>query len=1505
MEQLFHSLTYAWFSQRFGDSTEVQEAAWPLIARDEHTLIAAPTGSGKTLAAFLWRIDQLVVRGLAGELDDAIDTVYVSPLKALSNDIQRNLETPLHEIEALARSEGIDLPTIRAVVRTGDTPSSVRQAMSRRPPHILVTTPESLYLLLTSPKSRHILSTVRAVVVDEIHALARDKRGSHLSLSLERLDALCETPPVRIGLSATQRPIERIAQFLVGTKNLGLAASPLCHIIDGGHVRELDLAIETPPSELTAVCTHEQWAEIYALLAKEIHAHRSTLVFVNTRRLAERVAHHLREELGEDCVASHHGSLSRDTRLDAEERLRDGSLRAMVATSSLEMGIDVGFIDLVCQIGSPRSIAAFLQRVGRSGHSLGRIPQGRLYPLSRDELIECMALIRAVREGELDEIEIPDAPLDILAQQLVATVANEEWSEFDLFELVRGAWPYRDLDSQRLDAVLALLHEGAVPGRTELPGAGPGGLIRRDRIGQRVAGRRSSTLLATTCGGAIPESADYRVIVADEGTCVGTVNEDFAVESIAGDIFLLGNTSWRIQHIRAGEVTVVDAHGAPATVPFWYGEAPGRTVELSLEVSKLRQDIADRLASAHSDAHSDAHSADEETLPHALVEWLVAECCTSENGARQAAGYVGAQLAALGLVPTQRRIVIERFLDDTGGTQIVVHAPFGARINRAWGLALRKRFCSTFHSELQASADDDGIVLSMGPQHGFPLEHMFQFVHSEHAAAILVQALLAAPLFTTRWRWNATRALAVTRFQRGKKVPPPLQRMRADDLLAAVFPQQAACLDHITGEIEVPDHPLVVQTVHDCLHEAMDVERWLGVLEAIEAGDIEAIACDTREPSPFSYELLNANPYAFLDSAPLAERRARAVATRRTLSAAELSDLARLDPAVVEEIRRETWPLVRDADELHDALLSIVGLPASEVEPGWTEFFDELVAAGRATIATTSCSDARQAQKEEGRRGTTRRHCVAAEAWPLFAAAYGVAVAEPQLELPECVRRDYDRHDGCTALVRGRLHLRGILTAAEIARDLGLPLEAVRASLESLESEGFALRGHWIETGDEGTDARDATTQWCERRLLARMVRRTLDGLRREIEPASPEEFLRFLCRHAHVHPDYRVEGIEGLWAILDQLAGVQAPAGAWEIEILPLRVAAYDSTWLDELTRDGEAAWARLLPPERSTTPAPKDGKAARRQGPTSLTRAVPIALFPRADRDSLAAPHRDVLDDHDVGDLGGATRAVLEALERGGGYFADDLVTATGLLTAQVEAALGELAARGLASCDSFAAIRSLVSGSRRSGRGRSQRRAQRARPASGPRRRPGAGLGRWSLVARAEEVDSRGRLEFWAWLLLRRYGVVFRDLMRREPLAPRWGQLAELYRRLEVRGEIRGGRFVRGVGGEQFALEDAIGLLRRVRSEPADADEWIISAADPLNLTGVVGDGPRIAANLNGTLAFRGGRLVAWRQGENEGFDDGLDATDRNRLADALARDATTRQRLASAAEADEEE
>jgi ATP-dependent Lhr-like helicase len=1413
-----HSIVQEWFLRRFESPTEPQELGWPHILAGRNTLISAPTGSGKTLAAFLACIDRLVRQGIRGELIDSTAVVYISPLKALGNDIQKNLEAPLAEITQLAADRGYVLPVIRTAVRTGDTPPAERRAMLKRPPHILVTTPESLYILLTAEKSRSFLGAIDTVIVDEIHAVADDKRGAHLALTLERLEELVARKrgkaPVRIGLSATQKPIELVGRFLVG------AGRPEPAIVDVGHRRPLDLAIEVPGSELGAVASNEMWEEIYDRLSTLARGHRSTLVFVNTRRLAERVAHHLAERLGEDAVAAHHGSLARKLRLEAERKLKSGEARVLVATAALELGIDIGTVDIVCQIGSPRSIGVALQRVGRSGHWRGAVPKGRLFAQTRDELVECAALVRAIRRGQLDQIQIPVAPLDILAQQIVAACACEDWDEQALYALVRHAYPYRDLPPTDFEAVLAMLSEGISARRGRY-----GAYLHRDRVGGRVHARRGSRLTAITNAGAIPQAALYTVIAEPEGALVGTVDEDFAVESLSGDIMLLGSTSWRIRRVEsaAGRVLVEDAQGAAPNIPFWRGEAPARTEELSQQVADLREKIEDYI------------SAGESTQ---AVRWLMEECGLEDAGAVHLVDYLAAGRAVLGAVPTQKSVIAERFFDEAGGMQLVIHAPFGGRINKAWGLALRKRFCQSFNFELQAAATDDGINISLGEQHSFPLGDVFHFLHASSVQPVLEQAALASPVFGTRWRWDATRALALPRFRQGHKVPLHIQRMISDDLLAAVFPDAAACQDNIQGDIRIPDHPLIREVMKDVLTEAMDIDGLRRVLAAIADGSIRCLSVDTPVPSQFSHEILNANPYAYLDDAPLEERRARAVSMRRTLPEAVLTEIGGLDPQAIEQVRREAWPDVRDADELEDTLETLVALRedylpscatdilavtdhgqnvrgtlGERVAVQWGRFFAELASTRRAARALN--------------QGVT--YWVPASRARAFAVIYpGAAFTS---EVAPVDRSDRSREEALLELVRGWMSNLGPIDEAALTQTLGLPRPDVQQALLRLEAQGGILRGRY-------TDARE--TEWCERRLLMRIHRLTLGILRQEIQPVTPAEFMRWLLRWQHLALGTQVPAERGTLEVIRQLQGFEAPASAWEPQILARRIKAYDPQILDQLCLTGALGWGRVSPhPAFSSLVEPGTGgedSYTRRVAPTS---AVPITFFVRDDSEwmtSRAADFRQA-----PGSLSHPARDVHAFLRARGASFFADIVRGSGRLKSEVEMALWELVSAGLVTADGFDNLRAFLDPKRRAGQGR------------GRATRPRHSTGRWSLLYTDENASQPARLDAVAKLLLNRYGVVFRELLTRENFSIRWREMLITLRRLEDRGEVRGGRFVDGFLGEQFALPLAVESLRASRKAPASGERVTVSAADPLNLVGIIAGGERVPANSGRAITF----------------------------------------------------
>ena len=1413
MPSLFHPAVERWFERSFAAATPAQQAAWPHIAAQRHVLIAAPTGSGKTLAAFLAVIDELVRAGLAaGALPDETTVVYVSPLKALSNDIHKNLEAPLEGIKGELAALGLPPIDIRTFVRTGDTPQHERAAMRKRPPHIVVTTPESLYILMGSQSGRDMLATTRTVIVDEIHAMAASKRGVHLAVTLERLEALAGRRLTRVGLSATQKPIEDVARFLVGTGNLTADGHANCIIVDSGHARTRDLQLEIPAAPLEAVMSGEVWTQIYDRLAQLVGEHRTTLVFVNTRRQAERLARHLSERVGEEHVTAHHGSMAKESRLDAEQRLKGGQLRALVATASLELGIDIGEVDLVCQLASPRSIAAFLQRVGRSGHSVGGTPKGRLFPLSRDDLVECTALIAAVRRGELDRLVMPEKPLDVLAQQIVAEAAAREWDEDGLYALMRGAWGFRELTREEFTQVLRMLAEGYTTRRGR-----HGALIYHDGVNRTVKGRRAARLTALTSGGTIPDTADYQVILEPQAQFVGTVNEDFAVESLQGDVFQLGNVSYRILRVEQGRIRVEDARGQPPSIPFWLGEAPGRSDELSAGVSRLRAELEIQLAGGL----------------EAAAAWVIESTGIAAAAAVQLVGYLGAGRAALGALPTQARIIFERFFDEAGGMQLVIHSPFGSRINRAWGLSLRKRFCRSFNFELQAAATEDTIVLSLTTAHSFELAEVARYLHSNTVRPLLVQALCAAPMFPVRWRWSATIALALPRFRGGKKVPAPLARMAAEDLLSAVFPDQVACAENLPGELEIPDHPLVRQAIRDCLEQAMDIEGFEKLLRALESGSIQVLARDLTEPSPLALEVLSARPYAYLDDAPLEERRTQAVISRRWLDPHSAADIGQLDPQAVARVRTEAWPDATSVDELHDALLWLTYLTPAEVQAGsgWDALLAELARQRRATLLCAGAT----------------RVWVTAERLPLFCALLPQARCEPEVVTPVAHAQVPQADAALVEIVRGRLEGLGPVTAQALADSLALPLARIEAALAALQAEGFALRGAF-------SPGAAPAGEWCERRLLARIHRYTVKRLRAEIEPIEARDFLRFLFEWQRVTPAVRMEGPDAVGAILAQLEGFEAPASAWETEILPARISEYEPAWLDEQCLAGRFVWTRL---------APRQADPLRGAAPV---RATPIVLLARRN----VRLWSGLTGSTDPQHLSAPAQRVAQFLAAHGASFFDEIAPGSGLLPNQAEEALGELVALGVVNSDSFAGLRALlVPAERRKGSGAGRRRRRIALYGM-------EAAGRWSRIARAaagatpQRTESEETVEHVVRTLLRRWGVIFWRLLAREAdWLPPWRDLLMCCRRLEARGEIRGGRFVAGFSGEQYAAPEAIALLREARRKAADGHLLSLSGADPLNLVGILTPGARLPSLSGNRVLYRDGVPIALLSGGEVGF------------------------------------
>jgi len=1487
-----HPVTAEWFLNKFGSPTEPQTYGWPSILAGDATLISAPTGSGKTLAAFLVCIDQLLRASLSGQLAPCTQVVYVSPLKALSNDVQKNLDAPLAEIQQLAMQRGYLCPEIRTAVRTGDTLPKERAAMLRNPPHILVTTPESLYILLTAGKSREHLRSVRTVIVDEIHAVADDKRGAHLALSLERLDALVTgenrlspgqfltgltTPPQRIGLSATQNPIELVADFLTGIHENPDARKPAT-IIQVGQRRELDIAIEVPSDELSSVTNTGMWNEIFDKLAAHAQNHRSTLVFVNTRRLVEKIAFELASRIGPEHVAAHHGSLSRVLRLDAEQRLKTGEIKILVATASLELGIDIGDIDLVCQISTTRAVAVAMQRVGRAGHWRGAIPKGRFFAATRDDLMEQAALVRKMRAGELDQLQIPPQPADVLMQQIVAACGAEPWEEDALYNTLRRAYPYRNLTRKAFDDLLTLLTEGIESTRGRY-----GAYLLRDGVQHHLHPRRGARMIAISNGGAIPDTSLYSVILQPDGVQIATLDEHFAVDSSPGDVILLGTSSWRIQRIEAtGRVLVEDAHGAPPTLPFWEGEAPQRTAILSDGVGELREQISARTPNVTPGYISPA-----QPEVAATNAWLMQECGLCASGAQQLIAYIVTGRAALGAVPSKTTIIAERFFDDGGGMQLILHAPFGGRINKAFGLALRKRFCRGFNFELQAAATDNGINISLAEQHSFPLTDVFHFLTEHTAKELLEQASIASPIFKNRWRWAAGRSLQLLRFSKGKRIAPQIQRTRSEDLMASVFPQAAACFETIVGDIQIPDHPLINEVMQDVLQEAMDLEGLIELLRRIKDGTIRCLAVDTPTPSQFAHELLNANPYAYLDEAGLEERRARATSLGRNLP----DEPGRIDPTAIAAIRKEIWPDLRDENELHDLLHSLIALPISLIEtpgapnpPGAPSFADVSQRVGYRAEARSSSPDTRdwplffERLNQKGRaqildlNGTPG--WVATERLPRIAALYSsvqnVVISSPQSvvilseaknprifpEVPqmsgEQATEIVTKEQSLQQLVQGWLQIVGPTTANALAGTLNLDPASVFQAFLAMEMQGLLLRGAF----EYPATIEDHEIEWCERRILQRIHRRTVATLRKQIEPVTPAVYMRWLLQWQHLAPQTQLSGEEGVFEALRQLEGFEAPAIEWERTLLPTRIGNYDPRWLDALCLSGAIGWGRISP-HPAWFSGDQSSEGASRPRRVIPTNAAPITFYIRETAGWLphALAQQYVEEEKLAAALSPHALQLRTLLQQRGACFANDIQRIANLTRQQTQHALWELATAGLAAADGFDQLRVCMDPRRRS------------TITEVPNKRPTrSSAGRWALLSeelhaaptaieQARRTDAA--LESFARQLLARYGVLFRDLLIRESNAPKWRDLLNILRRLEARGEIRGGRFLSGFGGEQYALPEAVESLRAARTRDCPA---IISvaAADPMNLAGIVIPGERVPAVPGKQVLYRNGNL-----------------------------------------------
>jgi ATP-dependent Lhr-like helicase len=1245
----------------------------------------------------------------------------------------------------------------------------------------------------------------------------------------------------RIGLSATQKPIEMVANYLVGNSS-AIDGTADCEIVDAGFLREIEVNIEVPGSPLSALMSNEVWDELYERLVQLILSHDTTLVFVNTRRLSERLALALSERLGEGLVCSHHGSMSKDRRHAAEQRLKAGDLKVLVATASMELGIDIGSVDLVVQFSSPKSIATFLQRVGRSGHSIHGTPKGILFPLTRDDLVESSALLHSIHLGELDRIVMPEKPLDILSQQIVAELSSpamlseeaaEGWSVNDLYDLFKNAYPYRDLSRAEFDELVRMLAEGYSTRRGRR-----GTHIHLDEINNRVRARRGSNLIALTNGGAIPDMFDYQVVLDPEDTVVGTLNEDFALEALPGDVFTLGTHSWQMLRIDGLKVRVRDAQGMQPTIPFWFGEGLGRTVELSQSVSRLKHTVAELLINDSANA---------------AVQWLVDEIHLPRGAATQLIEYLQSGMNALGAMPTRETIVMERFFDEVGDMHVVIHSPFGSRLNRGWGLALRKRFCKSFNFELQAAANEDSIVISLGSVHSFPLDDVFRYLQSATVKDVLIQALLDAPMFEVRWRWNATRSLAIQRNRSGKRVPPQFQRMDAEDLVAHVFPDQIACQENLTGRRDVPNHPLVNQTINDCLTEAMDIDELEVLIQQIENLELELLAKDLTEPSPFAQEIINARPYAFLDDAPFEERRTNAIKNRSWADPATTKDLSLLDSDAIERVKGEAWPYVNSADELHDAVFSAGYMTAAEFSAKEYESLAlPLVENGRLYCITLASS--------------CLKLWVATESIPKLMAVFPELL--PEITLPDFLAsQEWEPEHALRELVRGRLECLGPITSSRIASELDLNPAKIDAALVALEVEGFVFQGVFSPAAKHNSQAQSPEQEWCERRLLQRIHRYTIDSHRQSIKPVSLETYTKFLFqRHqlvevgnADSETPLALDGQTQLQNTLTLLDGVSVPAGSWEADIYPSRISNYDPSWLDVMCISGRVTWGRYSLPSALKTGFVKSRSSA-------PVKSTPITLASRHNLDIWQALANAQKPSDQVIEFSSCAARIERDLDSHGASFFADIQTRTGLLKVQIEEGLAELVNGGRVTSDSFTGLRALLTPDKK-------------KPSNHRKRHRTAmfgveDAGRWSLLntfavlaphspSRHWEILDEEQIDRLISVYLQRWGVICRSLMEREAFAPPWRVLVAKLRRLELQGIVRGGRFVSGVGGEQFAYSETVGDLRKLNNASSTKNKLAyhcLSATDPLNLLNLLLPNRKLSRIASNRVLYQGGVPIA---------------------------------------------
>jgi ATP-dependent Lhr-like helicase len=1437
----FHPLVRQWFEETLGTPSDPQRKGWPAIASGSHTLILAPTGTGKTLAAFLWELNELIVQGIEEPLPNAVHLLYISPLKALNNDIQRNLDRPLAELRERFAASGKEFPEIRVAVRTGDTPASARARMLRKSPQILITTPESLNIMLTTIKGRGMFSSVRAVIVDEIHAIAGTKRGAHLALTLERLEALVDRSPQRIGLSATQKPLEEVARFLGGCENSAAAAPAFrpVTIVDCGMTKEMLINVESPVADLGNV-GGSIWPAVAPLVLRHIQASNTTLVFVNNRAQAEKVAARVNALAEEEIALPYHGSLARERRFALEERLKAGSLRALVTTSSLELGIDIGSVDLVIQLQSPKRVAAALQRIGRAGHTLGVPSRGILVPTFRDDAVEIAAIVAAMRAGDVEPTHVVQNALDVLAQVIVAAVSVDDWRSEDLFNLVRRSYPYHRLTRSAFDEVVAML-SGKYPSdiAAELEPR-----ITWDRVNDRLIGSRAARMTAVISGGTIPDRGLYTVNLPDR-TRLGELDEEFVHESRMGDVFQLGSSTWRIAAIEHDRVVVTPAPGTPARMPFWHGEYMARSLMLSHRVGALRRELAE--------------APDEERL----AEEYGCDAATASSLVK----YIAVQRAATGIVPDDKNIVIEQFRDETGAVRIVIHAAFGGRVNAPWGMALAKRVREAMNEiDLQVQTNDDGIMLRL-PDLGMstPIQSLLGLSGAE-AEQLVMEEVGSTSLFGARFRMNAARALLLPRGNPRRRMPLWLQRLKALDLLQTVR--------------QYPSFPILVETYREVLQDAFDMQGLKTTLSEIADGTISIHTVQTDSPSPFAASLQFGFVMDWLygDDTPRAEQRAALLSLDRALldevMGGEGSDditLEAIEQTLAE--RRGTAPgrRARTDDELAH-LLDRAGDLSGEDVRARIATTDESV---RGDPLTELLAAHRVIAIQLGSEGAKEWRFILTETYPRYVSAFGAEKLKHvrgtteliEQEAPALVPDILLRPAVNASVARREILARfltqsGPVTIAEIHDRYGWEPEWIESRLTEWETTGKLVRGKFRREVQD--------IEWCSRRVVEIGRRRALAALRKQIEAVEISHFAAFMQRWQHLDERDQLEGAAGTASAVRQLYGIARPAGAWDRDYLRSRVKSYDPTWLSQFSATGEPVWAGEgnYDPDSGAIPLARVRFFERGTGATWLAEQQQPVLSENAER-------------------------VKSTIADEGASFIGDIQAITGLTMLAVREAIRELVAWGQVTNDTVEALREIArwkpmvsrtapdptswlppdytpSPNRRIVQRRPNlRRLPKWRRPDRPGSAPSGWTGRWSLVRRrgtlGADLPEEERAERIARQWLARYGIVSREWWRRERPPVSWRSIYRELKRLEFRGEVRRGYFVKGLGGAQFALPDAVEWLREVASEDQSAAGFVVMAAsDPANVYNLplelVDRDPLSRPRGSGALlVMRGGRVA----------------------------------------------